>query len=233
MQSKVRLIEKLVDCGVIAVIRGIPEEKIMEVAQSLIAGGVTALEVTVDTPESFRSINRLSNLFKDRAIIGAGSVQYKEGARLAIESGAEFVLSTNLHKDVIHTTLKYGKVAIPRVMKMTEMVSAIESGADLVKVFPAAGLGLEYIKDVTEFFSHVPIISAGGIHLDNVASFIESGVSAVGIGGNLVDCKAIAASDFMKIMRTAKEYVSIIQNVRANIYNVDGKPLFPLGRTLL
>ncbi|MGF6947859.1 2-dehydro-3-deoxyphosphogluconate aldolase/(4S)-4-hydroxy-2-oxoglutarate aldolase [Neobacillus sp. B4I6] len=218
MLPKVRLIEKLVDCGVIAVIRGIPEDKMMKVAESLIEGGVTALEVTIDTPGSFKSINRLSNLFKDRAIIGAGTVLDSEGARLAIDSGAGFVLSPSLHQDVVRTTLRYGKIAIPGVMTPTEMINAIESGADLVKVFPATGLGVQYIKDVKGPFSHVPIIPTGGIHLDNVASFIEAGVAAVGIGGNLVDRKAIAASDFTKITRTAREYVSIIQNARADKY---------------
>lgn len=223
MLSKIRLIERLVDCGVIAVIRGIPEEKMMEVAESLIEGGVTALEVTIDTPGSFRSINRLSHLFKDRAIIGAGTVLDSVGARLAIDSGAEFVLSPSLHEDVIRTTLKYGKIAIPGVMTPTEMISAIESGADLVKLFPATGLGVQYIKDVKGPFSHVPIIPTGGIHLDNAASFIEAGVAAVGIGGNLVDRKAIAASDFTKITRTAREYVSIIQNARADKHVVGDK----------
>ncbi|RUQ32459.1 bifunctional 4-hydroxy-2-oxoglutarate aldolase/2-dehydro-3-deoxy-phosphogluconate aldolase [Peribacillus cavernae] len=184
-------------------------------SQALQEGGVTALEVTVDTPGAFSSINRLSNLLEDRAIIGAGTVLDSESARLAIDSGAEFILSPSLNEDVIRTALRYGKIAIPGVMTPTEMITAIEWGADLVKVFPATGLGVQYIKDVKVPFSHIQIIPTGGIDLDNAASFIEAGATAVGVGGNLVERKAIEVSDFERITRKAQEYISIIRNARS------------------
>lgn len=217
MLPKVILMEKLVESGIIAVIRRIPEEKIIQVGESLVEGGVTALEITVDAPGAFRSISRLSNLLRGRAIVGAGTVIDSVAARLAIDSGAEFILSPSLHQDVIKTALRYGKIAVPGVMTPTEMITAIEWGADLVKVFPATGLGVQFIRDVKGPFSHIPIIPTGGINLENVASFIEAGVAAVGIGGNLVDRGAIEASDYAKITRAAQEYVAAVKEARGAI----------------
>jgi 2-dehydro-3-deoxyphosphogluconate aldolase/(4S)-4-hydroxy-2-oxoglutarate aldolase len=211
---KVILLQKLVESGVIAVIRRIPEKQVDRVAESLIEGGVTALEVTVDSPGALAAISRLSAQWKGRAIIGAGTVIDSESARLAIQSGADFIFSPSLHRDVIRTALRYGKIAVPGVMTPTEMITAIEWGADLVKIFPAAGLGVSYIKDVKAPFPHIPVIPTGGVNLENVASFVKAGVAAVGIGGNLVDRQAIEAGDFQQITRTAKQYVAAIQAAR-------------------
>jgi 2-dehydro-3-deoxyphosphogluconate aldolase / (4S)-4-hydroxy-2-oxoglutarate aldolase len=215
MIPKVNLLQRLLESGVIAVIRRIPEEKVEAVAESLIAGGVTALEVTVDSQGAFATIRKLTQKFGDQAVIGAGTVIDSESARLAISSGAEFILSPSLHQDVIRTALRYGKVVIPGVMTPTEMITAIEWGADMVKIFPAAGLGVQYIKDIKAPFPHIPVVPTGGVNLDNVAAFIQAGVAAVGIGGNLVDRKAIEASDFGKIQETAEKYVAAIREARA------------------
>lgn len=219
MIPKVGLLQKLLESGVVAVVRRIPAEKVDQVADSLIEGGVTALEITVDAPGAFSIIENLSQRLKGRAIVGAGTVIDDVSARLAIQHGAEFVFSPSLHQDVIRTALRYGKIVVPGVMTPTEMITAIEWGADLVKIFPATGLGVKYIKDVKGPFSHIPIIPTGGVNLDNVASFIEAGVAAVGIGGNLLDKQAIMDGDFAKITAIAKQYVSTIQEARAKRSN--------------
>ncbi|MEW9672221.1 bifunctional 4-hydroxy-2-oxoglutarate aldolase/2-dehydro-3-deoxy-phosphogluconate aldolase [Ammoniphilus sp. 3BR4] len=216
MLPKIKLLQSLVESGVIAVIRKVPEDQLEKVAESLIEGGVTSLEVTVDAPGAFQSIRQLSKAFEGRAIVGAGTVIDEVSARLAIEHGAEFVFSPSLHQNVIQTTLRYGKVAVPGVMTPTEMIQAMEWGADMVKIFPATGLGVKYIKDVKGPLSHIPIIPTGGVNLENVASFIEAGVAAVGVGGNLVDMNAIKEQDFARITEKAKQYVQAIQEARSN-----------------
>jgi 2-dehydro-3-deoxyphosphogluconate aldolase / (4S)-4-hydroxy-2-oxoglutarate aldolase len=215
MIPKVTLLQKLLESGIIAVVRRLPAEKVDRIADSLVEGGVTALEITVDAPEGFAIIERLSRRLKDRAIVGAGTVIDDVSAKLAIQHGAEFVFSPSLHQDVIRTVLRYGKVVVPGVMTPTEMITAMEWGADLVKIFPATGLGVKYIKDVKGPFAHIPIIPTGGVSLENVASFIEADVAAVGIGGNLLDKQAILNGDFAKITALAKQYVSVIQEARA------------------
>ncbi|WP_134705194.1 bifunctional 4-hydroxy-2-oxoglutarate aldolase/2-dehydro-3-deoxy-phosphogluconate aldolase [Ammoniphilus sp. YIM 78166] len=216
MLPKVVLLQKLVESGVIAVIRRIPEDKVERVADSLVEGGVTALEVTIDSPGAFAVIRKLSARFGDRAIIGAGTVVDSESARLAIDSGASFIFSPSLHQDVIRTALRYGKVVVPGVMTPTEMIQAIEWGADMVKIFPASGLGVQYIKDIKGPFPYIPVIPTGGVKLDNVSSFIQAGVSAVGIGGNLLDPKAIQDHNFMAITEIAKRYVTAVREARVN-----------------
>lgn len=219
MLPKVQMLQKLVESGVIAVIRRVPEDKVDQVAESLVEGGVTALEVTVDSPGGFEAISRISAKLKGRAIVGAGTVIDSESARLAIHHGADFIFCPSLHQDVIRTALRYGKISVPGVMTPTEMITAIEWGADLVKIFPAAGLGVQYIKDVKGPFPHVPVIPTGGVNLQNVSDFIRAGVAAVGIGGNLVDRKAIDAGDFAKITDTAKQYVAAIEATRLELKN--------------
>jgi 2-dehydro-3-deoxyphosphogluconate aldolase / (4S)-4-hydroxy-2-oxoglutarate aldolase len=219
MLPKVSLLERLVQSGVIAVIRRIPHEKVEYVAQSLVEGGVTALEVTVDTPYAFEAINKLVHRLNGRALVGAGTVLDSESAFLAIQSGADFIFSPSLHEGVIRTALRYGKIAVPGVMTPTEMVTAVELGADLVKIFPAAGLGVKYIKDVKAPFPHIPVIPTGGVNLENVASFIDAGVAAVGIGGNLLDSQAIADSNYGKITDIASQYVTAIKAARSKSEN--------------
>ncbi|MBP1932678.1 bifunctional 4-hydroxy-2-oxoglutarate aldolase/2-dehydro-3-deoxy-phosphogluconate aldolase [Ammoniphilus resinae] len=214
---KVSLLQKLVESGVIAVIRRLPEDKVEKVAEALVDGGVTALEVTVDSQGAFQVIEKISKQLKGRAIVGAGTVIDSESARLAIVHGADFVFSPSLHQDVIKTALRYGKIAVPGVMTPTEMITALEWGADLVKIFPAAGLGVRYIKDVKAPFPQVPVIPTGGVDLNNVADFIKAGVAAVGIGGNLMDKAAIEQNDFAKITQIAAQYVAAIQSARLEL----------------
>lgn len=214
MLPKVMLLKRLVESGVIAVVRRIPEEQVEQVADSLVEGGITALEITVDSQGAFQTIAKLSAKYKGRAIVGAGTVVDKVTAGLAIQSGADFLFSPSLHEDVIQTALRYGKIAVPGVMTPTEMITAIEAGADLVKIFPAAGLGVQYIKDVKAPFPHIPIIPTGGVNLGNVASFIQAGVAAVGIGGNLFDRETLETANYAQITHNARQYVAAIQEAR-------------------
>jgi len=212
--QKMFLMRKLTECGVIAVIRRLPEALVEQVAEHLVAGGITALEVTVDSPGAFSVIRRLAERLKDRAIVGAGTVLDAESARLAIDSGADFLLSPSLHRDVIQTALRYGKIAVPGVLTPTEMITAVEWGADLVKIFPASAFGAQYIRDIKAPFPHIPVIPTGGIHLGNLASFIQAGAAAVGVGGNLLDRRAIETGDFAKIEALARQYVTVVQQAR-------------------
>ncbi|KHD85594.1 bifunctional 4-hydroxy-2-oxoglutarate aldolase/2-dehydro-3-deoxy-phosphogluconate aldolase [Bacillus ginsengihumi] len=214
MIPKVKLLQRLLDGGVIAVIRRVPGDKMIPLAESLIEGGVTALEVTLDHPDALSSIRTLSAQLKSRAIVGAGTVIDSASATMAIHHGAEFIFSPSLHQDAIKTALRYGKVAVPGVMTPSEMITAMEWGADMVKIFPASGLGVKYIKDVKGPLSHIPVIPTGGVNLENVSSYIEAGVAAVGVGGNLVNLKLIEEGNFKKITESAKQYVHAVQEAR-------------------
>lgn len=217
MLPKVHLLQKLVESGIIAVVRGVHEDVVEQVAESLIDGGVTALEITTDSPNVFRSIEKLSLRFKDHALIGAGTVLDSETAKQAIGSGAEFIFSPSLSQEVIRTTLRYGKIAIPGVMTPTEMITAMEWGADAVKLFPAGHLGPKYMKDVKAPFPHIPVIPTGGVNLDNISSFIEAGAISVGIGGSLVNSEVIKAGDFETIKTNASLYIEAVKAARKSL----------------
>lgn len=214
MLPKVVLLQRLAEGGVIAVIRKIPSDKLEQVAESLIAGGVTALEITVDAPDAYEIIQKLSSQFKNQAIVGAGTVLDSESALLAINSGADFIFSPTLNQDVIRTALRYGKIAVPGVMTPTEALTAIEWGADAVKIFPAANLGVKFIKDIKAPLPQIPIIPTGGINLENVTEFTKAGVISVGLGGNLLDEKVIEESDFAKITDLAAQYIGAVKEAR-------------------
>jgi 2-dehydro-3-deoxyphosphogluconate aldolase/(4S)-4-hydroxy-2-oxoglutarate aldolase len=215
MIAKTKLLQSISESGIIAVLRHLPSEHAEAIAESLISGGVTALEVTIDSPGALESIRKLSAAFGDQAIVGAGTVIDAESARLAILHGAEFVFSPSLHRDVISTTLRYGKVAVPGVMTPTEMITALEWGADMVKLFPAAALGPRYIKDVGAPLPQVPIIPTGGITLDNIAPFFAAGACAVGIGGNLVSIREGQVPDFSRMRELASQYSAAVKQARS------------------
>ncbi|UZJ79500.1 bifunctional 4-hydroxy-2-oxoglutarate aldolase/2-dehydro-3-deoxy-phosphogluconate aldolase [Fictibacillus sp. KU28468] len=217
MLPKVKLLQELTESGIIAVIRRMPRGQIIPIAESLVDGGVSAIEVTVDSPDAFLVIEELSDQLKGRAIVGAGTVIDSESARLAIQSGAEFLFSPSLHEEVIRMALRYGKVVMPGVMTPSEMIQAIEWGADMVKLFPASVLGAQYVKDVKAPFPHVPVVPTGGIHLDNAASYIEAGAAAVGAGGSLVHAEAVQTKDYTRIQRTAEQFVSIVNGARQSL----------------
>lgn len=223
MLPKSMLLNKLTESGVIAVIRRIPEEKIEQVAESLVKAGVTALEITVDSEGAFASITRLSRQWRGRAIVGAGTVIDAQTAAMAIQSGADFLFSPSLHRDVIQIASRHGKISVPGVMTPTEMIAAIEWGADLVKLFPAASLGPAYMKAVKDPFPHIPIIPTGGIDEQNITSFITAGAAAVGIGGTLLNRKWIEANDFAAVENAAKTYVDMVRQARLDCGNSGSK----------
>lgn len=216
MIEKIDTIKKIQEDGIVAVIRGVPEDKISTLAETLVSSGVRALEITVDSKNAYSVIEYLSKEFKDRALIGAGTVLDSTSAQLAISKGADFILSPNFNPEVVKTSLRYGKVVIPGVMTPTEMMKAMECGADMVKIFPASVLGVKFIKDVKGPFPQIPIIPTGGINVDNVASFIEAGVEAVGAGGSLINKEAIKNSDFDTIKKTATQFVERIRAARVS-----------------
>jgi 2-dehydro-3-deoxyphosphogluconate aldolase/(4S)-4-hydroxy-2-oxoglutarate aldolase len=214
MLPKTMLLEKLVESGVIAVVRRIPAEKMERVAESLVRGGITALEITVDSEDAFACIARLSRQYRGQAIVGAGTVIDAESAAMAIQSGADFLFSPSLHQDVIRIAARHGKISVPGVLTPTEMITAIEWGADLVKLFPAASFEPSYLQAIKAPFPHIPIIPTGGIDERNVAAFIQAGAAAVGIGGTLLDRKSIEAGDYAAVENAAKTYVELVREAR-------------------
>jgi 2-dehydro-3-deoxyphosphogluconate aldolase / (4S)-4-hydroxy-2-oxoglutarate aldolase len=207
-------INNLLSSGVVAVVRRVEKEKVMHVISALVEGGVTAIEMTMDSEDVFNTIQEAKESFGHKAVIGAGTVLDGETALMAIQAGAEFIFAPTLNQNTINVANRYGKIVIPGVFTPTEILQAYEWGADIVKVFPASVLGPSFIKDVKGPLSHIPMMPTGGVHLGNVGEYIKAGAVAVGVGGSLLNKELIANNEWDKLKDLAKDFVSEVKKAR-------------------
>ena len=207
-------LSRLDDSGVVAVLRGVPADQLIEIAEALREGGVTAVEITADTPDVADLIGEVAGSFDDEVVIGTGTVLDSETARTTLMAGAEFVVSPSLHEDVIETCNRYGAVSAPGVMTPTEAVRGYEAGADFVKVFPAKTVGPAHLGAMKGPLGQIPMMPTGGVSPDNAADYIDAGAFAVGAGGALVDYDAAERGDYESITETAREFTRVVEEAR-------------------
>ncbi|HPU43617.1 MAG TPA: bifunctional 4-hydroxy-2-oxoglutarate aldolase/2-dehydro-3-deoxy-phosphogluconate aldolase, partial [Dictyoglomaceae bacterium] len=209
--SRNDVLEKIIECGIVAVIRTDSAEDLIDVAKALKEGGVTSIEITMTIPSALEALPKVKKEVGNEVIMGVGTVLDPETARLAILGGAEFVVSPILNKEIINLCHRYDKIAIPGAYTPTEILTAWEEGADVVKLFPADTLGPKYIKAIHGPMPYVKISPTGGVSLENAGEFIKAGACFVGVGGNLVDKKVIAEKKFEILTERAKQYVEEIK----------------------
>lgn len=207
-------IRRLKESGLVAVIRKANEDHVYRIAESLIEGGVGVLEITVDTHGAFDIIRNMKEKYQQRILIGAGTVLDASTARTAMEVGADFIFSPILDLETIQVTNFYGRISIPGVMTPTEIVKGYQAGADLLKIFPGRSLGANYIKELQGPLGHIPMIPTGGVTLENVSQFIQNGAVAVGVGGSLVNKKAVEQGDYNKLTELARKFTTQISEAR-------------------
>jgi len=209
-------LQRLVDSGVVAVMRGADADTILEVATALKDGGVTAFEITADNPDAMGLIDEVSASFDEsEAIVGAGTVLDSGTARAAITSGAEFVVGPTFDAGVVETCNRYGVPVAPGVLTPTEALTAYEAGADLAKVFPASSMGPGHLSSIAGPLPQIPLMPTGGIDVGNAGEYIRAGAAVVGAGSALMDDDAVAAGDFESITGTAREFTRTIEDARA------------------
>ena len=207
-------LSRIVDSGVVAVLRGVPADQLIEIAEALREGGVTAVEITADTPDVADLIGEVAGSFDDEVVVGTGTVLDSETARTTLMAGAEFVVSPSLHEDVIETCNRYGAVSAPGVMTPTEAVRGYEAGADFVKVFPAKTVGPAHLGAMKGPLGQIPMMPTGGVSPDNAAEYVDAGAFAVGAGGALVDYDAAERGDYEVITETAREFTRVVEAAR-------------------
>lgn len=210
------MLEDLKKHKIVAICRGVSTENILQTAEALYKGGIRFMEVTfnqkADDPiaETAASIALLNEKMGDKMYFGAGTVLTAEQVDAAIDAGAKYIISPNFSPDVIKRTVERGAISMPGCLTPSEVVSAYEAGAHIVKLFPAGNLGTGYIKAVMAPISHIPLMAVGGVNASNMREFLDLGVMGLGIGGNLVDTKLIAAGKFDEITNIALTYTSQI-----------------------
>jgi 2-dehydro-3-deoxyphosphogluconate aldolase/(4S)-4-hydroxy-2-oxoglutarate aldolase len=208
-------VRRMIDAGIVAVVRSPESQQLVEVAKALADGGVTVMEITYTVPNALDVIRRVREALGERILLGAGTVLDAEMARAAIFAGAEFVVAPTLKAETIRMAHRYDKAALPGAFTPTEVLTAWEGGADIVKVFPAEVAGPAFFKAMRGPLPHIPLMPTGGVDLKTAAEFLKAGACCLGIGGQLVEAKAVAAGDFARIRELAKQYVEIVRTARA------------------
>ena len=201
--------------GLVPVIRVTSASEAIDVADALKQGGVTLIEITMSVPGAIDVIKELTQKYKDEIIMGAGTILDPETGRAALLAGAQFIVSPTLNLDLIHLAHRYSALVIPGTMTPTEILTAWNAGADMVKVFPAAQLGgPEYIKAIRGPLPQILLVPTGGVNLQNAAAFIKAGATALGVGGELVDKKAIKEKKFHIITENTRAFLKTIREAR-------------------
>ncbi len=201
--------------GIVAVIRASSGELLADVAEALAAGGVEVMEVTFTVPRAHQVLERVADRLGSRILLGAGTVLDPETARIALLSGAEFIVSPTVNLDVIKLCRRYDKLVMPGAFTPTEVLAAWEAGADIVKIFPSEVTGPAYLKALGGPLPQVRMMPTGGVNLDTATAFLRAGAFALGVGGSLVDPKVVAAGEMAKIEALARQFVAVVQQARA------------------
>jgi 2-dehydro-3-deoxyphosphogluconate aldolase/(4S)-4-hydroxy-2-oxoglutarate aldolase len=209
------VIKQIRDTGIIPVVRANSADDAMSAIDAIREGGVSVLEITMTVPGALNVIAQVAARYGDDVIVGAGTVLDAETARACILNGAQFVVSPALNLETIACCRKYGIVVLPGALTPTEVVAAWTAGADFVKVFPAGSLGgASYIKSLKAPLPQIEMVPTGGVSMKTAADFIKAGSSALGVGADLVDLKAIRDGQLSVITERAKQYVEIVREAR-------------------
>ena len=213
--QKAKVIAALREIGLVPVLRAESVEKAMALAEAIAAGGVTVLEVTMTVPGAIQVMRKLAESRPD-ILIGAGTVLDAETARMCILEGAQFVVSPALNLQTIEMCHRYSIAVLPGALTPTEIVTAWQAGADVVKVFPASAMGgAKYLTALKGPLPHIDLIPTGGVSLVTAAEFLAAGAFALGVGSDLVDAKAMAAGKPEVVTETAKKYLQIVHEHRS------------------
>jgi 2-dehydro-3-deoxyphosphogluconate aldolase/(4S)-4-hydroxy-2-oxoglutarate aldolase len=213
-----QILELITGAGIVPVVRASSAEHAIQAVEALYNGGVRSAEITMTVPGAIRALEKTADRFGDKLVLGAGTVLDAETARSCMLAGAEFFVSPSLRVSVIEMAKRYSKVIFPGALTPTEVLAAWEAGADAVKIFPCGNVGgAKYIKALKGPFPQIEMVPTGGVNLETVADFLKAGCCAVGVGGELVDGKSMAAGRFDVIEERARQFLAAIKKARAEM----------------
>ena len=210
-------LQRVLDSGIVAILRATSGELLVDVAQALHDGGIDVIEVTFTVPRVLDIISAVRNQLGDRVLLGAGTVLDAESARAAMLAGAEFVVTPTVCLPAIEMCRRYDKLVMAGALTPTEILTAWEAGSDIVKVFPADIGGPAYLKAVHGPLPHVRLLPTGGVNLETLSAFVRAGASAVGLGTALVEKDALERRDFQRLRDLAAAYVQRLRTVRSEM----------------
>jgi 2-dehydro-3-deoxyphosphogluconate aldolase/(4S)-4-hydroxy-2-oxoglutarate aldolase len=212
--SRDTILKRILDGGIVAVVRADSGESLVKVVRALAEGGVTAAEITFTVPDAIDVIRQVRKEVGDAVVLGAGTVLDPETARAALLAGAEYIVAPTVNLEVIRLCRRYDKAVMPGALTPTEVLTAWEAGADIVKIFPADVGGPAYLKALRGPLPQIRMMPTGGVDLNTAENFLKAGACCLGIGGSLVEAKAVSAGDFGRIGDLARQYVAIVRRFR-------------------
>lgn len=212
--SREATLKRVLDCGIVAVVRSESGEQLTDVVRALADGGVTAAEITFTVPDATEVIRVVRKALGDRIVLGAGTVLDPETARAALLAGAEFLVSPTVNTEVIRLCRRYDKAIMPGAFTPTEVLTAWEAGADIVKVFPADVGGPGYLKALRGPLPQVRVMPTGGVDLNTAEAFLKAGACCLGVGSSMVEPEAIRTGNLDRLRSLAEQYVAIVRKFR-------------------
>jgi 2-dehydro-3-deoxyphosphogluconate aldolase/(4S)-4-hydroxy-2-oxoglutarate aldolase len=210
MLKKYEILKRLQSGKVVAVVRGTDAHDAYEISKACIRGGILNIEVTFTTPGAVEVIKRLADEATD-AVIGAGTVLDPETARIAMLNGAEYIVSPHFSKEISEVCNLYSIPYMPGCLTVTEMIEALKTGVDVVKVFPGGLAGTSYIENIKGPLPNINLMPSGGVNLENVAEWLEKGSFAAGIGSVLT--KGIEPSNYDEVEKRAKQFFEKVKDL--------------------
>lgn len=216
--TRKEILSFITEVGIVPVVRTNSADAAVKAVEAIYAGGVRAAEITMTVPGAIRALEKVADRFGDKIVLGAGTVLDPETARACMLAGAEFFVTPSLNVKTIQMAKRYSKVVCPGALTPTEVLTAWDAGADIVKIFPCGNVGgPKYIKALKGPFPQIEMIPTGGVNLETAGDFLKAGACAVAVGGELVDAKSIAAGKFEVIEDRARQYLAAIAKARAEM----------------
>lgn len=211
------ILDRVLASGVVAVVRMPDSQKLIRIVEAVREGGITAIEITMTTPNALQVIAEVAKSMDGIVEIGVGSVLDAETGRRAIDAGARYIVSPIFKAEIIDVAHSHGIPVMPGAFTPTEIQTATEAGADVIKVFPADIVGMPFFTGVLAPMPHLKLMPTGGVSLINAGDWIRAGAVAVGVGSALLDKKAIADGNFAKLTENARTLRSSVEEGRASV----------------
>ncbi len=212
--DKYRQLQRIHQSGLVAILRSPEPDPLADVCQALASGGVEVIEITFTVPQAHRVLEQVARRIGSQVLLGAGTVLDATTARVALLSGAEFLVSPHLDPDVLEVAQTYGAVCMPGAMTPTEVFQAWKQGADVVKVFPADVVGPGFLKALRGPLPQVRLLPTGGINLETGPKFLQAGAFALGVGSSLVTAEMVRQRRWDQVEAQARAFVQMVQQAR-------------------
>jgi len=216
--KKQTILSSIIDIGIVPIVRVTSAEGAIKAIEAIYRGGIRAAEITMTVPGALKALEKIADKFGDQIVLGAGTVLDPETARACMLAGAEFFVTPSLRLSTIEVVKRYSKVIMPGALTPTEVLTAWEAGADMVKIFPCGNVGgPKYIKALKGPFPQIEMVPTGGVNLETAGEFLKAGACAVAVGGELVDAQSIREGRFDLIEEKARQYLAAIAKARSEM----------------